>query len=172
MRARLSTKPSATRQVLGARGAAWMVAAAAVAAGCSSTGSSDSATTGDQLNAAITTTTEPSPFCRALGQLGELQGEPTSDENARANRVADIYAGLLDEVPATLRPDFEYVIATLRGLTPPTTEPPATDDGGSSTFDGEGYLTDVTPAERVGNYVNFACTGVENNPGPGPTEPP
>lgn len=139
-------------------------------AGCS--GSDANVGTSATAPDVIVTTTEPSVFCKAISDLDQFRDNPTSDDAARAEQIAAIYESLLDDVPVTLRPDFEFVIATLRSQPPPTTQPPTSDDGGSATFDGEGYLSGSTPAERVGAYIAFACTGSENNPGPAPTDPP
>jgi hypothetical protein len=54
---------------------------------------------------------------------------------------------------------------------------PVTDASGSTIptdgdgFFEEGYGPGTSPAERVNEYVAFACRDTENNPGPPPTQP-
>lgn len=131
------------------------------------------------------------PFCRAMLDLDEeLETDPPADI---AQAIIDTYVDIEQEVPDLLRPDFDVVLAELRGepvpTAPPTdpattaettssasSAPPSTDETGATLPPGdpladEGRLPGDTPAERISNYVDAECRGIQNNPGPPATQP-
>lgn len=176
----------------------WSVASAVVGLaciGCTGDRDPDASTTDDPPAVAIVVADrDRSPFCTAMLDLADrLAGDPPDDIAAVA---IETYERILDDVPAAIRPEFDYVLAVLRGepvpdlpepTAPPPTEPPttlgsvpATEAPGPATSapgstdpePDEFHRAPETPAERISTYVDFHCSGTLNNPGPPPTEPP
>ena len=152
-----------------------VLAAACTPGGTSSDGDEEDATTG-QLPS-VTVTIPPSrltPFCQAMIDLNErLENDPPDDVEAE---IIDTYEGILGEVPAEIRTDFDAVLADLRGEAPASTGDPdaPTTSLGTPTSDplaDEGRAPGDDPAERLSAYVDFACRSIENNPGPPATQP-
>lgn len=112
--------------------------------------------------------------------------------------IIETYRSIVDDVPDAIASDFAAVLAALETGSPPPTDPtivtttslpagpggsapvtavPVTDASGSTipsegdAFFDEGYGPGASPAERVNEYVGFACRGTENNPGPPATQP-
>jgi len=136
------------------------------------------------------------PFCTAMNALtAELLSGETVDETAL---IVETYRSIVDDVPDAIASDFAAVLAALEDGSPPPTDPtivtttslpsapggsapptavPVTDASGSTipsegdAFFDEGYGPASSPAERVNEYVGFACRGTENNPGPPATQP-
>jgi hypothetical protein len=154
----------------------------------------DDATADDSADEIATpvVTQPPSPFCVAVDELERRIDESSTDSDRAI--IVEAYTEMLDLVPPEVRPDFEAVLAELRGgsaATVPTTAPiasvdldaPTGADGTSDTTEAtgstvagtqvfeEGYTPEETPAGRIGAYVDFACDRSENNPGPPPTQP-
>lgn len=121
-------------------------------------------------------------------------GEAVDD----AALIIETYRSIVDEVPDVIASDFAAVLSALEEGAPPPTDPtivtttsvpaapggsapptvvPVTDATGSTipsegdAFFDEGYGPGTSPAERVNEYVGFACRGTENNPGPPATQP-
>lgn len=139
------------------------------------------------------------PFCQAMIELGEeLLQDGVGDATPT---IIEAYRSVAADVPAEIADDFDAVLSALeRGAPPPTdppvitvastapvaavttvprseTVPPPTDATGSTIasagdeFFDEGYGPGTSPAERVNEYVLFACRDTENNPGPPATQP-
>lgn len=139
------------------------------------------------------------PFCQQMIALDEaLPDDPAVDTS---EQVLEAYRAALPDVPAEIDVEFRAVIqaletgttATVPGaidttvplddlggpaatLAPDATLPPA--PSGATTLPTEeqlvaeeGRLPDEAPAARVNAYIDFACRGTANNPGPPPTEP-
>jgi hypothetical protein len=140
--------------------------------------------------------TRLTPFCQAMNELAdELLSDETVDGAAL---IVETYRSIIDDVPDVIASDFAAVLAALEDGAPPPTDPtivtttslppapggsapptavPVTDASGSTipsegdAFFDEGYGPGTSPAERVNEYVGFACRGTENNPGPPATQP-
>ena len=88
-------------------------------------------------------------------------------------------------MPVEIADDFRAVLTELETgvpapTAPPVTQPalaPSTDpETGDTIAEGPNATTEfffpaTTPAQRVNEYVSFACQGAENNPGPPATAP-
>jgi len=95
-------------------------------------------------------------------------------------------------VPPEIASDFSAVLVALETGAPAPTDPPlpttpttvptsGASTGGSGTAAGSapttppgvdvGFAAGNSPAERINNYVSFACRDTQNNPGPPATEP-
>jgi hypothetical protein len=170
-----------------------LIATSLLTLACTPTGPSEADDGPDAVEPSEETVPIPevrlSPFCRTMIDLAaELETDPPDDVT---QTIIDTYEEILPDVPAVLRADFEVVLADLRGEpvvtapateTPPTTFampelPPATDQSGATIPVGDPFadegrrLPGETPSERISGYVDFACRGNQNNPGPPPTEP-
>lgn len=121
------------------------------------------------------------PFCQGMIALAErLDTDPPDDVEAL---ILDTYLDLVDDVPPEIEADFLAVVADLQGEPGPTGEPgpsattsdTATGDpataGDPSNLDEEGRTPPDDPSQRLNAYVDATCRGVDNNPGPPPTEP-
>ncbi len=133
------------------------------------------------------------PFCTAMIDLTvTIRGDQDVDAEAL---IIDTYRSIESEVPAEIADDFSAVLTELEtGVPAPTLAPVAQPDvavppvtvapGSDATTAGttaasaagadeatEFYFGGSTPAERVNDYVAFACRDSENNPGP-PATPP
>ena len=139
------------------------------------------------------------PFCQRMIALDEaLPADPAVDTS---EQVLEAYRAALPDVPTEIEVEFRAVIdaletgteATVPGATvdtvspddlggpaatlaPDATLPPP--PSGSTTLPSdeqlvaeEGWLPDEEPAARVNAYIDFACRGTANNPGPPATEP-
>lgn len=154
-----------------------------------------SACTGD--DDAATTTADPTPptdggptttsartseFCAGMIDLAERLDDADETDDTAA-MIRSTYADLDPVVPIVIRPDFDAVraqlVAEANGETVPTTDVPETtsgpgeaSDATAAAGDGEGTAVADTPSERLAAYVDFACRGTANNPGPPDTQPP
>ncbi len=128
------------------------------------------------------------PFCTAMIDLTvTIRGDQDVDAEAL---IIDTYRSIESEVPAEIADDFAAVLTELETGVPaptlaPVTQPevptpetaaPVSDGTTAGTAAGtdettEFYFGGSTPAERVNDYVAFACRDSENNPGP-PATPP
>jgi len=140
------------------------------------------------------------PFCQQMIALDEaLPSDPaveTSEQVLEAYRAAlpDVPAEIDAEFRAVIAALETGTVATVPGapvdtvstddlggpaqtVPPDATLPPAPPSG-STTLPSEeqlvaeeGWLPDDEPAARVNAYIDFACRGTANNPGPPATEP-
>jgi hypothetical protein len=147
----------------------------AVAVGSCSSGDDEPSTDVVDEGVQVTVTVPPerlTPFCQAMIDLSdELESDQPSDPKAV---IVETYVRILDVVPAEIHGDFVAVLAALQGSPPPTTiagPPDTTTTGDVVEFDEEGYLPDDEPSQRLNDYIQFACRGSTNNPGPPATEP-
>ena len=139
------------------------------------------------------------PFCQQMIALDEsLPDDPAIDTR---DQVLEAYQAALPDVPPEIEVEFRAVIvaletgtrATVPGeevettLAPDQIEPTDTvpldatvppSPSGSTTLPSEeqlaaeeGWLPDDDPAARVNAYIDFACRGTANNPGPPATQP-
>ena len=139
------------------------------------------------------------PFCQQMIALdAALPGDPAIDTS---EQVLEAYRAALPDVPREIEAEFRAVIAALetgtvatvpgatdstlspddlggpaQTLAPDATLPPP--PSGATTLPSEeqlaaeeGWLPDEEPAARVNAYIDFACRGTVNNPGPPATEP-
>lgn len=103
-----------------------------------------------------------SDFVAVLAALEANAPPPTDPTVVTVVTVADTTP--TDEDPhATSQPTIPVPVTDASGSTIPS--------DGDPFFD-EGYGPASSPAERVNQYVAFACRDTENNPGPPDTEPP
>ena len=120
------------------------------------------------------------PFCQQMLDLDERVRELSAEETGPV--IIEGYRAALPIVPPDIEVEFAAVLDALENGTiatlPPTVPQaptPATAATSSQvtadTFFEEGYLPDDTPASRVNEYIDFACRGNQNNPGP-PATPP
>lgn len=132
------------------------------------TGSGDDATD-DSVPAAPVTSppSRSSPFCEAMVDLEErLRTDPPDDTTAL---VIETYESLLPDVPDAIRPEFEYVLASLRGdplpdlpsptapattLPPATTVPPDTTQPPTTTEEADPDAAPTTAAPTTGPGVD------------------
>ncbi|TDT16484.1 hypothetical protein BDK89_2075 [Ilumatobacter fluminis] len=140
------------------------------------------------------------PFCQQMIALDEaLPADPsvdTSEQVLEAYRAAlpDVPAEIDAEFRAVIAALETGTVATVPGATidtispddlggpaetlPPDATVPPAPPSGSTTLPSdeqlvaeEGWLPDEEPAARVNAYIDFACRGTANNPGPPATEP-
>lgn len=123
------------------------------------------------------------PFCTAVNDLNDqiVTGDVTDVEAL----IIETYRSILPDVPIEIADDFRAVLTELETgvpapTAPPVTQPvltPSTDpETGDTIAEGPNATTEfffpaTTPAQRVNEYVSFACQGAENNPGPQATAP-
>ena len=126
-----------------------------------------------------TTTLRDSEFCTGMIDLSQrLEEADETDDTAAMIRSA--YADLDPVVPLVIRPDFdavrELLVAEADGESTTTTDAAvdtsSPSDVTAAAGDGEGTSVADTPSERLAAYVDFACRGIANNPGPPATQPP
>lgn len=159
-----------------------------VAAGCVSDGPQETAgTSAVNDTSPISVTISPArgtPFCSAMIELTDtILGDQDVDAKAL---IIETYRSIETEVPADIADDFAAVLTELEtGITAPTLAPVTQPDqplatAGTATAGTTDGATDEstdfffggsTPAERVNDYVAFACRDSENNPGPAATQP-
>ena len=158
-----------------------------VIGGCTQTGTPDADDTAESVEetAPISVTipaVRTSPFCAAMI---ELNGRLLADRDVDAEAlIVETYRAVLGDVPDEIEDDFRAVLTELETgvpapTSPPVTRPdlpPATDPETGVTLVAPGdtleyFFPSPTPAERVNDYVAFACQDVTNNPGPPPTVP-
>ena len=139
------------------------------------------------------------PFCQQMIALdAALPDDPAVDTSAQ---VLEAYRAALPDVPPEIEVEFRAVIdaletgtvATVPGATaltvptddlggpaqtlpldatlPTTPSGPTTLPSEEQLVAEEGWLPDQEPAARVNAYIDFACRGTANNPGPPATEP-
>lgn len=149
-------------------------------------GSADTADDGAQATVSVPAE-RSSPFCEGIAELNSLLN--STDGEPMGPIIVEAYTELLPVVPAEIADDFAAVLAALQSgttttstttstsstssTTSTTTATESTLSGGSTSvpeFE-EGLAPDDDPAARINAYVQFACTDVENNPGPPATEP-
>jgi hypothetical protein len=163
---------------------------------CTPTGGSSSAPSSTEAIGVREVTAPPvrlTPFCQAMLELDEeLPDDPTVDTT---EQVLTAYRAALPVVPAEIDEEFRAVIAALESGTratvpggptgstdaavPPPAVPPAPGSAVGPTtvpseeqlYAEEGWLPDDDPAARVNAYIDFACRGTANNPGPPATAP-
>ena len=140
------------------------------------------------------------PFCRQMIALDEaLPSDPAVDTSGQvldAYRAAlpDVPAEIEVEFRAVIEALETGTVATVPGATVDTVAPddlggpaetlapdatlPPPPQSGATTLPSEeqlvpeeGWLPDQEPAARVNAYIDFACRGTVNNPGPPATEP-
>lgn len=167
-----------------------------VAAGCVPDGSQQTDDTAESTDAAPISVTIPpargTPFCTAMIDLGvTIRGDQDVDAEAL---IIETYRSIESEVPDEIADDFAAVLTeletgvpapTLAPVTQPdvptpapvtvasdgTTAPTVTAGGTGSDESTEFFFGGSTPAERINDYVGFACRDTENNPGPPATQP-
>jgi hypothetical protein len=173
-----------------------LLVAVATTAGCVSTGDDDTdpGVEEDPGTPAVVVSAPPerqTPFCEAMIDLSDelLSGEVDDSEAL----IIETYRSILDVVPEQISADFTAVLSALEAGDPPQTDPPlpvattpatttaptepttpATGTGTTSEPEvgvDEGFAPGTSPSERINNYVDFACRGTANNPGP-PATPP
>ena len=172
-----------------------LIAIVAVSA-CTSTGDGSSAPSSTESLGIREVTAPPvrlTPFCQAMLDLDEeLPDDPAVDTT---EQVLTAYRAALPVVPAEIDEEFRAVIAALESgtratvpgeatgaadtvLSPPAAPPAASSVAGPTTLPSqeqlyaeEGWLPDDDPAARVNAYIDFACRGTANNPGPPATAP-
>ena len=173
-----------------------VVASAVAMAACTNVDGPDAAVSTTEPVAQVPEVTVPptrlTPFCQAMIDLDEaLPIDQTVDTR---RQVLEAYRAALPVVPAEIEEQFRAVIADLDDgvtvslpspgeLTPGTTGPPitlplTTDAAGPTTLPTEeelapeeGFTPDDDPAAQVNAYIDFACRGTVNNPGPAATVP-
>lgn len=155
--------------------------------GCTQTGTPDADATTETVEEttpiSVTIPAErTTPFCSALIELNDrLLTDPEVDAEAL---IIETYRSVLADVPAEIETDFQAVLTELETgvpapTLPPVTQPdlpPATDPDTGVTLVSpddtiEYFFPSPTPAQRVNDYVAFACRDATNNPGPPPTVP-
>jgi hypothetical protein len=154
-----------------------------LAAGCTPTGNgSGDDDADDGIDVPVPSVTAPptrlTPFCQAMLELdGALPDDPAIDTR---EQILEAYRAAQPLVPEAIAAEFVAVIEALEtGTAPlaadvPATTLPATTEASVVTGDRffeEGYLPDDNPAVRVNEYIDFACRGTQNNPGPPATQP-
>ncbi|MEO6652374.1 MAG: hypothetical protein ABIP17_06940 [Ilumatobacteraceae bacterium] len=132
--------------------------------------------------------TRGTPFCVAMIDLSDtILGDREVDAKAL---IIETYRSIASEAPSEIAGDFAAVLTELEtGVTaptlPPVTQPtqgrppqntvPGTTTGAATATVADGssefFFGGSTPAERVNDYVAFACRDSENNPGPPATQP-
>lgn len=128
------------------------------------------------------------PFCAAMIELTDtVRGDADVDTKAL---IIATYRSIENDVPAEITDDFAAVLTELETGVPAPTLPPVTQpdtpltandttDGtapidstrGAADESSEFFFGGSTPAERLNEYVAFACRDAENNPGPAATQP-
>ena len=155
--------------------------------GCTQTGTpeADDTTESVEETTPISVTipaTRTTPFCAAMIELNDrLLTDPDVDAETL---IVETYRAVLADVPDEIDDEFRAVLTELETgvpapTLPPVTQPdlpPATDPETGVTLVAPGdtieyFFPSPTPAERVNEYVAFACQDVANNPGPPPTVP-
>ncbi len=165
-----------------------VAAGSLVLGGCVSNGPADEGATDETVDEttpiSVTIPAErQTPFCAALIDLNDRIVTDT-DIDAEA-LIVETYRSILPEVPPEIADDFLAVLTELETGVPPPTAPPVTRPDVTITTDpvtGEAiaqgpddtteyFFPSTTPAQRVNDYVEFACRDAANNPGPQATAP-
>ena len=131
------------------------------------------------------------PFCEAMIDLSdELRSGSVGDTN---DLIISTYRSIQADVPLEIAADFDLVLSALEAGLPSPTDPPietttptiasvpvdsdataSSEPGAAVAAEGsvdEGFSPDSSPADRINSYVDFACRGTGNNPGPPATQP-
>lgn len=157
---------------------------AGTAFGCTSDGTESGPEDDEAATPVVPSVTAPpvrlTPFCQQMLDLDERVRDLPADQTGEV--IIEGYREALPDVPPEIEVEFAAVLDALeRGTeatlppTVPQTPTPPTSAGGTAvtedTFFEEGYLPDDDPAARVNEYIDFACRGTQNNPGPPATQP-
>lgn len=153
---------------------AWFLAVlvAVVAGACTSSGDTEPppAVSGVPTATAGTSPVDDSPFCRTLLALEDDPAPSTPDD------LIATYRSLVDEVPGSIRPEFQTVLGHLESLrageepavvaTPPVTVSPDLE------FEDLGIADPVEEsARRLAEFVDQQCRNTAVSPLPPPTQP-
>lgn len=135
---------------------------------------SDEPSNPDSTPRPVTVTIPPerlTPFCQAMIDLSvQLVDDPPDDVTAA---IVEAYTAIEPEVPAAIADDFGTVLAALRsgGATSATSPPPTGSSGTAVNGSIDEIVTGDTATERLNDFVDFTCRGIQNNPGAPATVP-
>ncbi len=165
-----------------ARRSAALALATAVLAACIGGGDDGDETT-DGSVPEIPTVTAPAergtPFCETMIEISDrVTTDPPADITAF---VIESYEAILEDVPAEIRPDFEYVLADLRGdplpdlpepTAPPTADaPPTTAPDATATTDVDTSDAGTAPTTDAAGAPTTGGTSPAGGSVPGSTQP-